>query len=91
VIAGDAPAQQPPLALSADTRERGYVDLRLRSAPGVQVTISEGPEQLVQVTPTESSTSLRRVTTWRCDRRARTFTATSADCQRTSAEVRTPS
>jgi lysophospholipase L1-like esterase len=90
-LAGNAPAQEPQFALSADTRERGYIDLRLRSTPGVQVTITEGAQQLAQITPTESSMSLRRVATWLCDRRARSFTATRADGQTTTAEVRTPS
>jgi lysophospholipase L1-like esterase/antitoxin (DNA-binding transcriptional repressor) of toxin-antitoxin stability system len=90
-LAGDASAQQPSLALSADTHERGYIDLRLRSAPGVPVTITEGSEPVAQVTPTEASTRLPRVSTWLCERRARTFTATSADGQSTSADVRTPS
>jgi lysophospholipase L1-like esterase/antitoxin (DNA-binding transcriptional repressor) of toxin-antitoxin stability system len=90
-LAGHAPAQQPALALSADTRERGYIDLRLRSTPGVQVTISEGTQPIAELTPTEASTSLRRAATWLCDRRVREFTATSADGQSASAEVRTPS
>jgi lysophospholipase L1-like esterase len=90
-LAVNAPAQEPPFALEADSRERGYIDLRLRSTPGMQVTIAEGTQQLAQITPSEASTSLRRVATWLCDRRARTFTATRADGQTTSAEVRTPS
>ena len=89
-LAGEAPAQQP-LALSAETGETGYIDLRLRSAPGVQVTISEGGERVAELTPTESSTVLRRAAEWRCERRARAFTATSADGQTASAELRTPS
>ena len=55
------------------------------------MTISEGTQQLADVAPTEAATTLRRVTTWRCDRRVRTFTATSADGQSASAELRTPS
>ena len=58
-----AHAQQQPLALTADTRDTGYIDLRLRSAPGVQVTISEGAEQLAAAHPDEASTDLRRVAT----------------------------
>jgi lysophospholipase L1-like esterase len=88
--AGDD-AQAQALTLSADKRETGYIGLQLRSAPGVRVTITEGTEQLTQVTPTGPSTALRRVATWLCDRRARTFTATSEDGQTASAELRTPS
>jgi lysophospholipase L1-like esterase len=88
--AGDD-AQAQALTLTADKRETGYIGLQLRSAPGVLVTITEGAERLAEVTPTGPSTSLRRVATWLCERRARTFTATSADGQTASAELRTPS
>jgi lysophospholipase L1-like esterase len=92
VLAGDhAQAQQQPLTLTAGTGDTGYIDLRLRSAPGVAVTISEGTEPVAELTPSGSSTALRRAAQWRCDRRMRTFTATSADGQTASTEVRTPS
>ena len=89
-LAGDrgAHAQQQPLTLTADTRETGWIGLSLRSTPGLQVTISEGGETVAQ---SQSPADLRRVAEWRCDPRLRTFTATSADGQTATAEVRTPS
>jgi hypothetical protein len=82
---------QQRLALSADARDRGYIGLSLHSAPGVPVTIAEQGASLAQLRPSSPATNLRRVTTWRCDRRVRVFSATSADGQTASAEVRTPS
>ena len=77
--------------MTADTRERGWIGLRLRSEPGVAVTIAEGPTVLASTTPDAAETTLRRVTTWRCDRRVRILTATSAGGATTSVRVRTPS
>jgi hypothetical protein len=88
---GRAHAQPQALTLEADARETGYIGFRLHSAPGLDVTISEGDVPLTTVRSTESVTSLRRLAQWRCDRRARTFTAASADGQTASAEIRTPS
>jgi lysophospholipase L1-like esterase len=90
-LAVDAQAQQPALGLTAERGDTGYIDLRLRAAPGVPVTISEGTSPVAQVTPAEQATVLPRAAQWLCDRRVRTFTATSADGQTASAEVRTPS
>jgi antitoxin (DNA-binding transcriptional repressor) of toxin-antitoxin stability system len=89
--ADGARGAQQQLALTADAQERGYIGLRLRSAPGVAVTIAEQGVPVAQLTPASAATNLRRVTTWRCDRRVRIFTATSADGRTASAEVRTPS
>ena len=89
-LAGDAPAQQAPLALRADTGDRGYIDLRLRSTPGVQVTISEGTQQLAR-SPRQRRRPRCAASPVALDRRVRTFTATSADGQSASAELRTPS
>jgi lysophospholipase L1-like esterase len=86
-----AGAAQQQLELSADRQDAGYIGLRVRSAPGVTVRIAEQSVPLVTVTTSSATTNLRRVTTWRCDRRVRIFTATSADGQTASAQVRTPS
>jgi lysophospholipase L1-like esterase len=87
-----AHAQQPAaISLVADARERGYISLRLTSEPGVAVTIAEGRETVAETTPSGAVTELERVATWRCDRRRRNFTATSADGASATTRVRTPS
>jgi len=80
------------LELAADARERGYVRLRLHSTPGVPVTIEEpGRERFARLRPSSSLTVLRRAGKWRCDRRSRTFVATTPDGSSAAARVRTPS
>jgi len=90
LVAAAPAAAQERLALSADARETGYVRLQLHAQPGVAVTIDEGGQRVTQLVPSADEVTLRRATEWRCDRQVRSFTATAADGESTTAEVRTP-
>ena len=79
------------LALGADQRDTGHIRLVLTAPPGVAVSIDDSGTPLTTVTPTAAQTVLRRVAPWRCDPRARVFTARSADGRTATARVRTPS
>ena len=90
--AGAPPAlAQPPLALHADARERGWIGATLSAAPGTVVTVTEDGAPLATVTAATTVTRLPRVARWRCDRRARELVATAADGATAAAAVRTPS
>jgi lysophospholipase L1-like esterase len=84
------------LALVADTRDTGYVGLRLHGAAGLAVTIDEAveggaPERIRELTMDEPDLRIRRATRWRCDRRTRTFVVSAADGRSATASVPTPS
>jgi lysophospholipase L1-like esterase len=91
LLAATPAAADERLALSADARETGYVRLQLHAQPGMAVTIDEGGQQVAQLVPGATEVTLRRATEWRCDRQLRRFTATAADGESATAEVRTPS
>ena len=84
---------QEPLALAATTAERGWIAFALQAPAGMPVTISEtagaASEPVAAVTGA-GETTLERASSWRCDRRVRTFVATAADGRTAAAEARTP-
>jgi hypothetical protein len=78
------------LSLTANARDTGYVGLKLHAVAGEPVSIrDEATGETRTLTPTSDDTALRRFATWRCEARARRFTATQGTAT-TSAEVRTP-
>jgi lysophospholipase L1-like esterase len=79
------------LSLSANTRETGYIGLRLHAQPGVAAVVQEegGPQRAL--TPTAADTTLERFATWRCDQRTRAFVARQAGSPDARAVAHTPS
>ena len=74
-LAGDAPRAAAPLALSADTRDRGCIGIcACAPPPACRSRSARAPSGCAEVSPTEASTSCAASPAWRCDRRARTFT-----------------
>src|SRR4051794_174080 len=95
-----ADAQTAGPAVSASTKQTGFVALHLSGAPGATVTVTEttatGPVAVTTVVmPPGGAIDLPRGAPWRCDTPAPTFTALFANpdgtAQTTSTSVRTPS
>lgn len=101
--AGAQPQPQPPAPpyLTADTERPGQVDLYLFDVPGTRVRFYERVHRrlvaLGEATVAEGTTAVRILgaTTWRCDRRTRSFRALAEHPDGTVAPasfaVRTPS
>jgi lysophospholipase L1-like esterase len=82
------------LSLRADTRETGWIGLKLRAEPGVKLLLGEPPE-FAELILTNADGTFPRFARWRCNDRERRFVArqTGSDgvAREDTAVVRTPS
>jgi hypothetical protein len=91
-----AVAADHTVSLRADTRETGYIGLRLHARAGAEVVVQGDGGTSRRLTPERANVRLERFARWSCRRRAeRTFVATQAGPDGTpvsaTAEVTTPS
>jgi hypothetical protein len=100
VAVASADAQGPGAAVSASTKQTGWVALHLTGTPGARVTVAEataaGPVAVASVVlPPAGVVDLPRAAPWRCDTPAPSFTAVFANpdgtAQTLATSVRTPS
>ena len=90
VGAGAAQAQAPPLALTAEATETGWVTVHVAGAPGTRVTLAEAGQPLRTVTVRADGTALvQHLSPWRCDATTRTITAAGGGAT-AAATVTTP-
>jgi len=88
--AGAAQAQAPPLALTAEATETGWVTVHVAGAPGTRVTLAEAGQPLRAVTVRADGTALvQHLSPWRCDATTRTITAAGGGAT-AAATVATP-
>jgi lysophospholipase L1-like esterase len=89
--AGAAQAQAPPLALTAEATEAGWITVRVAGAPGTRVTLAEAGQTVRGVTVRADGTAVvRHLSPWRCDATTRTITAAAGPAT-VAATVTTPS
>ena len=89
--AGVAQAQAPPLALTAEATETGWITVRVAGAPGTRVTLAEAGQTVRGVTVRADGTAVvRHLSPWRCDATTRTITAAAGGAT-VGATVTTPS
>ena len=89
--AGVAQAQAPPLALTAEATETGWITVRVAGAPGTRVTLAEAGQTVRGVTVRADGTAVvRHLSPWRCDATTRTITAAAGGAT-VGAAVTTPS
>lgn len=95
---GAPAAQSPPLTVSTEVVERGWVRLHVTGTPGSKVAVDEITGDVVQPITTLSmaypTSARKRLVSWRCDRLTRDFrlTATLPDgsVQQAISSVTTP-
>src|SRR4029079_2019782 len=93
VLAGAAAAhaQAPPLAVTAEATETGWVGVHVAGAPGTGVTLAEAGRTLRTVTVrADGPAAVRHLSPWRCDATTRTIAATGGGAT-AAAVVATPS
>ena len=87
-----ARAQAPPLTLTAERTQTGWIGVHLTGPPGAQVTLSESGQTARRLTVGADGTAVaRRVLTWRCDRTSRQLAASAAGAPAVTATIQTPS
>ena len=90
VLSASGAAQAAPLGLKADAKRTGWVGLTVTGAPGSEVVVHEGANELRRVRLTGETLALPRAAPWRCEPLLRRFTVSDGSAT-AEASVRTPS